>query len=119
MLSHLGYTLDTIVANQTQGIDVILGGHSHDLLFDVVEGKNLFYSKTGEPVVITQAGRDGKNFGELDVEFDQNGIIKKVQNNIGFTKAFRRYAPAQYVFDKIFGEKEVYGRVKSAPPALA
>ena len=119
LLSHLGYTLDTIVANQTQGIDVILGGHSHDLLFDVVEGKNLFYSKTGEPVVITQAGRDGKNFGELDVEFDQNGIIKKVQNNIGFTKAFRRYAPAQYVFDKIFGEKEVYGRVKSAPPALA
>ena len=118
LLSHLGYTLDTIIANQTQGIDVILGGHSHDLLFDVVEGKNLFYSKTGEPVVITQAGRDGKNFGELNIEFDQNGIIKKLQNNIGFTKAFRRYAPAQYVFDKIFGDKEVYGRVKSAPPAL-
>ena len=118
LLSHLGYTLDTIVANQTQGIDVILGGHSHDLLFDVIENKNLFYSKAGEPVVITQAGRDGKNFGELDIEFDQNGIIKKVQNNIGFTKAFRRYAPAQYVFDKISGEKEIYGQVKSAPPPL-
>ena len=63
LLSHLGYTLDKIIANQTQGIDVILGGHSHDLIFDVKEGKNLFYSKSGEPVVITQAGRDGKNFG--------------------------------------------------------
>ena len=50
LLSHLGYTLDKIVANQTQGIDVILGGHSHDLLLDVKEGENLFYSKTGEPV---------------------------------------------------------------------
>ena len=77
LLSHLGYTLDKIVANQTQGIDVILGGHSHDLLLDVKEGKNLFYSKTGEPVVITQAGRDGKNFGILNLEFDQNGVIKK------------------------------------------
>ena len=119
LLSHLGYVMDTIIANQTQGIDVILGGHSHELLFDVVEGKNLFYSKTGEPVVITQAGRDGKNFGELNIEFDQNGIIKKVQNNVGFTKAFRRYAPARYIFDKMLGAREIYGYVKSAPPPLA
>ena len=118
LLSHLGFTMDKIIANQTQGIDVILGGHSHDLLFDVKEGKNLFYSKAGEPVVITQAGRDGKNFGVLDLEFDENGVIKKVQNNVGFTRVFRRYAPAKYVFDKIFGARETYGFVKSAPPAL-
>lgn len=118
LLSHLGYTLDKIVANQTQGIDVILGGHSHDLIFDVKEGKNLFYSKTGEPVIITQAGRDGKNFGILNLEFDQNGIIKKVQNNIGFTREFRRNAPVKYIFDKIFGSRETYGYIKSAPAAL-
>lgn len=118
LLSHLGYTLDKIIANQTQGIDVILGGHSHDLIFDVKEGKNLFYSKSGEPVVITQAGRDGKNFGVLNLEFDQNGVIKKVQNNVGYTRNFRRYAPAKYIFDKIFGARETYGFVKSAPPAL-
>ncbi len=105
LLSHLGYTLDKIIANQTQGIDVILGGHSHDLLFDVKEGENLFYSKNGEPVVITQAGRDGKNFGILNLEFDQNGVIKKVQNNIGNTREFKRYAPIKYLFDKVFGVK--------------
>lgn len=119
LLSHLGYTMDKIIANQTDGIDVILGGHSHDLLFDVKEGKNLFYSKSGEPVIITQAGRDGKNFGVLNLEFDENGVIKKVQNNVGFTRVFRRYAPAKYVFDKIFGAKETYGYVKSAPPPLS
>jgi 5'-nucleotidase len=118
LLSHLGYTLDKIVANQTQGIDVILGGHSHDLIKDVKEGKNLFYSKANEPVVITQAGRDGKNFGILNLEFDQNGVIKKVQNNVGNTNDFRRYAPMKYVFDKIFGARETYGHVKSAPPPL-
>ena len=118
LVSHLGYTMDKIIANQTQGIDVILGGHSHDLIFEVKEGKNLFYSKSGEPVVITQAGRDGKNFGVLNVEFDQNGVIKKVQNNVGYTRAFRRNAPAKYIFDKIFGVRETYGYVKSAPPPL-
>ena len=118
LLSHLGYTMDKIIANQTQGIDVILGGHSHDLIKDVKEGKNLFYSQTKEPVIITQAGRDGKNFGILNLEFDQNGIIKKVQNNVGNTRDFRRYAPIKYVFDKIFGARETYGHVESAPPPL-
>lgn len=118
LLSHLGYTLDKVVAKQTQGIDVILGGHSHDLITGVEEGKNLLYSKTGEPVVITQAGRDGKNFGILNLEFDKNGIIKKVQNNIGYTKNFHRYAPARYIFDKIFGTPEICGYIKSAPPPV-
>lgn len=119
LLSHLGYTLDKIIANQTQGIDVILGGHSHDLLLDVKEGENLFYSKTGEPVVITQAGRDGKNFGILNLEFDQNGVIKKVQNNVGYTRNFSRNAPIKYIFDKVFGSKETYGYINSAPKPLS
>ena len=105
LLSHLGNKLEKIVATQTSGIDVILGGHSHDLIFDVKEGKNLFYNKDGDPVVITQAGKDGKNFGILNLEFDQNGIIKKVQNNIGYTKDFHRDMPVKYVFDKLFAER--------------
>lgn len=119
LLSHLGYVLDKIIANQTQGIDVILGGHSHDLLLDVKEGENLFYSKTGEPVVITQAGRDGKNFGILNLEFTPDGVIKKVQNNVGYTKDFHRNAPIKYIFDKVFGSRETYGYINSAPPPLS
>lgn len=118
LLSHLGYNFDKVIATQTQGIDVILGGHSHDLIFDIKEGKNLFYSKTGEPVVITQAGRDGKNFGVLNLEFDQNGVITKMQNNIGFTREFKRNESVKYIFDKIFGSHETLGYIKSAPGAL-
>ncbi len=115
LLSHLGYCADKIVAQQTKGIDVILGGHSHELLFDIKEGKNLFYNKDGEPVVITQAGKNGENFGILNLEFDRNGIIKKVQNNIGYTKDFQRSMPARYVFDRILGVQQVFGRIESAP----
>lgn len=116
LLSHLGNKLEKMVAVKTSGIDVILGGHSHDLIFDVKEGKNLFYNKDGEPVIITQAGKDGKNFGILNLEFDKNGVIKKVQNNIGYTKDFHRDMPVKYVFDKLFGNNKVYGVINSAPP---
>lgn len=115
LLSHLGYSIDKAIATKTTGIDVIHGGHSHDLLFDVKEGQNLFYNKDGEPVIITQAGKDGKNFGILNLEFDKNGIIKKVQNNIGFTKNFHRNMAVKYIFDKLFGNNEIYGTIKSAP----
>ena len=42
LLSHMGNCADKIAANQIQGIDVIVGGHSHDLVFDVKEGENLY-----------------------------------------------------------------------------
>ena len=114
LISHSGYSTDKQIAQQTSGIDVIIGGHTHDLIFDVNEGKNLFYSKTGEPVVITQAGRDGKYFGILNLEFDNKGIIKKVQNNVGVTTTFRRNSVAKGIFDNVYGDLEIYGSVKSA-----
>lgn len=115
LLSHLGNTFEKIIATQTSGLDVILGGHSHDLIKDVKEGENLLYNKDGEPVIITQAGKDGKNFGILNLEFDQNGIIKKVQNNIGYTKDFHRNMPLEYIFNKMFKNNKIYGEIKSAP----
>ena len=116
LLSHLGKTADKIIAVNTSGLDVILGGHSHDLIFDVKEGENLLYNKDGEPVIITQAGKDGKNFGILNLEFDKNGIVKKVQNNVGYTKDFHRNMAVKYIFDKLFVNNKVFGTIKSAPP---
>lgn len=118
LLSHSGYGYDIKIAKGTEGIDVILGGHSHNLIKDVQENINLFKSKSGEPVIITQAGRDGKNFGVLNLEFDNEGIIKKVQNNVGTTRIFSRNAPARHVFDTILGKPEVVGYVRTAPPVL-
>ena len=118
LLSHSGYGYDKKIAQNTDGIDIILGGHSHNLVQDVKSGENLLSSKSGEPVVITQAGRDGKHFGVLNVEFDENGRIVKAQNNITPTRGFKRNAPVRYVFDKLFGKPQVIGYVRTSPPPL-
>lgn len=117
LLSHSGYTNDVKLAQQTRGIDVILGGHSHDLIKDVKEGKNLFYNLDNEPVVITQAGKDGEYFGILNLEFDDKGLIKSVQNNVIPTNIFNRTLPAKFAVENIIGKPEHVGVINSAPPS--
>lgn len=113
VLSHSGYKQDVKLAKQVKGIDIILGAHTHNLLEGVEENKNLFYSPSGEPVVITQAGRDGKNFGVLNVEFNNEGVITKAQNNIGKTDTYGRNMIARKVFENILGKAEVVGKITS------
>lgn len=116
LLSHAGYDCDVQLAKSVEGIDVILGGHTHDLIKGAQEGKNLFYSsKTGAPTIITQAGKDGNYFGVLNLEFDENGIIKSVQNNVQETEDFSKNPIIKFFTDKIIGTPEVIGTVKSVP----
>ncbi len=116
VVSHAGNSNEKRLAQETSGIDVILGGHSHELIKDVKEGENLFYGKDGNPVVITQAGKDADNFGVLNLEFDDKGVITKVQNNVTPTKGFRRNLVMTYLSEKILGKPEVVGTVKSSEP---
>lgn len=118
LLSHSGYSFDTEIAKRTDGLDVILGGHSHTLLKDIKSGVNLFKSKSGEPVIITQAGRDGKNFGILNLEFDENGIITRAQNNVATTRNFHRNPIARKYFETILGKPEIIGEIRTAPPII-
>ena len=118
LLSHSGYGYDIEIAKRTDGLDVILGGHSHTLLKDVKSNVNLFNSKSGEPVVITQAGRDGKNFGILNLEFNKDGVITKVQNNVAITRNFPRNAIARKAFEQFLGKPEIVGTIRTAPPIL-
>jgi len=73
------------------------------------------YSKNNEPVIITEAGRDGKAFGLLNLTFDKNGVITKAQNNLAETSDFSKNLIHQYLFDKILGKPEKIGYIKSAP----
>lgn len=116
LVSHLGNKRDKLAAKNIDGIDVIIGGHSHELLEDIKEGVNLFYSKSGEPVIMTQAGKDGNYFGLLNLTFDKNGIITKAQNNLGQSGIFYKNMINQYLFNSYMGKPEVVGYVKKAPP---
>ncbi|GKW45378.1 5'-nucleotidase C-terminal domain-containing protein [Planococcus sp. NCCP-2050] len=75
-LTHIGYddnpTIDNDLelAKGVQGIDVIVGGHSHTkLAAPVVAGAK------EEPTVIVQTGQYGENLGTLDVTFDDEGVV--------------------------------------------
>lgn len=119
VLSHSGYNNDVKLAKSVSGIDVILGAHTHNLLEGIEKNKNLFESPTGEPVVITQAGRDGKNFGVLNVEFNAQGIITKAQNNIGKTDTYSRNLIARKQFEEVLGKPEVVGAMGNVEKAPA
>ena len=116
VLSHSGNKNDKKIAQEIPDIDIIFGAHSHELIQGITEGENLFFSKTGEPVVITQAGKDGENMGVLNVDFDEKGVIKKVQNNIINTREFNRPLFVKASVEDIIGKPEVIGKIKSTVP---
>ncbi|CAN7196383.1 5'-nucleotidase C-terminal domain-containing protein [Rossellomorea sp. LjRoot5] len=69
VLSHLGYSHDLELAEAVDGIDVIVGGHSHTVLDEpVVIDKE-------EPTIIVQAGEYLNLLGLLDVTFDAEGVV--------------------------------------------
>jgi 5'-nucleotidase len=117
ILSHGGTKIDKRLAQETEGIDLIFGAHTHDLIEGIKEGENLFYSKRGEPTIITQAGKDGEHIGILNVDFDDNGVIRKAQNNIINVRDYNRPLFIKDSVEDILGKPEIIGRVKSAPPA--
>ena len=101
---------------ETEGIDIILGGHSHDMVKDIKDGENLLKSKSGEPVVITQAGKDGENVGVLNVEWTEDGVLTKIQNNLINTRKFNRTLPSRTAVEEVIGKPEILGTVKYADP---
>ncbi|MCA8865543.1 MULTISPECIES: bifunctional metallophosphatase/5'-nucleotidase [unclassified Halomonas] len=81
-LTHLGYDSDPSVGNDlllaehVEGIDIIIGGHSHT---QVSPPRLLSEARTGEelpsPTVIGQAGEYGQHLGVMQVTFDENGVV--------------------------------------------
>lgn len=118
VLSHEGTKKDQRLAQETSGIDLIFGAHTHDLIEGLQEGVNLFTSKSGEPVILTQAGKDGENVGILNLDFDENGVVKKAQNNVIKTKNYNRPLFVKDSVEDIIGKPEIIGKVKAAvaPP---
>ncbi len=64
-LSHLGVDADKKFAKDNAFLDVIIGGHSHTLLFDPIVDKRADGSLAGP--IITQAGSRGLYLGRLDL----------------------------------------------------
>ncbi|UHS62231.1 5'-nucleotidase C-terminal domain-containing protein [Agrobacterium vaccinii] len=81
VLSHVGYVKDQEIARSVDGIDVIVGGHSHTLLSSTdpkAAGPypTLVKDPSGVDVPIVTAYAYSKYLGDLTVTFDDNGVVK-------------------------------------------
>ncbi|HMT94392.1 thiosulfohydrolase SoxB [uncultured Thiothrix sp.] len=63
VLSHNGMDVDLKMASKVTGIDAIMGGHTHDGVFQPVVVEN-----AGGKTLVTNAGSNGKFLGVLDLE---------------------------------------------------
>ena len=63
LLSHNGMDVDLKLASRVSGIDVILGGHTHDAVPQPVAVKN-----AGGTTLVTSAGSNGKFLAVLDLD---------------------------------------------------
>ena len=75
VLSHSGYGVDQRVAENTTGVDVIVGGHTNTLLSNTDEDADGPYPTMVGETAIVQAYAYGKYLGELVVEFDDDGEL--------------------------------------------
>ena len=70
-LNHIGLDLDKKLAAAVPGIDVIIGGHSHDAVKEPLFIKNPQGSRT----LIGQAGLNGSYAGRFDVTVDDGALV--------------------------------------------
>lgn len=73
-LSHLGYQYrgdkvsDHVLAEQSENIDLIIGGHTHTFL----DQPEILKNRQDKPVMINQVGWAGIALGRLDISFEKN-----------------------------------------------
>jgi 5'-nucleotidase/UDP-sugar diphosphatase len=77
VLSHLGAEVDFQMAGQVKGIDLIVGGHSRDVLHPP-----LWIEASG--TVIAQAGYQGQRIGIVSLETDSQGKVVDHQGEVLF-----------------------------------
>ena len=69
LLSHNGMDVDLKLAGRVTGIDVILGGHTHDAVPQPIAVTN-----AGGTTLVTNAGSNGKFLGVLDLELAKGKV---------------------------------------------
>ena len=78
LLSHLGYDLDIKMAEQVEGISLIVGGHTHTLMGDFSSlglGQEDAYGNYVNGTYIVQAGGHAQALGHCHIDFNADGSI--------------------------------------------
>ncbi len=73
-LTHVGVSKDMEIAGAVDGVDVVVGGHSHTLFSNTEAGAMAYPTMVGDTPVV-QAYAYSKYVGLLTVTFDDNGEV--------------------------------------------
>ncbi|MCL1948948.1 MAG: bifunctional metallophosphatase/5'-nucleotidase [Turicibacter sp.] len=84
LLSHLGKSMDERLALAVPGIDVIIGGHTHDVLYEPIRVGDTF---------ILQAGCHGKFLGEFSLDLSDRSYIAKIHDIDGKIPEDKAFEP--------------------------
>ncbi len=80
-LSHIGYNPaglvgDSVLALNSRNIDIIIGGHSHDVIDPATEKgarRSRMTNLDGKPVLVVQTGKSGRFLGKIEIDLDSIG----------------------------------------------
>ncbi len=97
LLSHNGMDVDLKLASRVTGIDVILGGHTHDAVPQPIAVTN-----AGGVTLVTNAGSNGKFLAVLDLEIAK-GRVTDVRYRLlpVFSELLKPDAAMQALIDKV------------------
>jgi sulfur-oxidizing protein SoxB len=99
LLSHNGMDVDLKLAGRVRGLDVILGGHTHDAIPQTIAVAN-----AGGTTLVTNAGSNGKFLGVLDLDLDK-GRVRDVRYRLlpVFSELLKADAAMATLIDKVRG----------------
>ena len=97
LLSHNGMDVDLKLASRVRGIDVILGGHTHDAIPQPIAIPN-----AGGTTLVTNAGSNGKFLGVLDLDIAK-GKVSDVRYRLlpVFSELLKPDAAMQALIDRM------------------
>ena len=96
LLSHNGMDVDVKLASRVRGIDVILGGHTHDGV-----PVPIIVNNAGGKTVVTNAGSNGKFLAVLDLEVKAGVVDFRYKLLPIFANLLPPDAPMQAVIDRV------------------
>jgi len=122
-LTHIGINADRELAQQVNGIDIIVGGHSHTPLGNMPDATVPYpiieKSPDGNEVLIVTDWEWGKYLGDISLTFDNNGeviswqpsptpVSKDIPPDSAFEKKLAQFAaPIEALRRKVIGKTTV------------
>ena len=103
LISHLGLKSDKNIAKEFSSINIIIGGHSHDVLKEPILLND---------TIICQAGKFGEYFGILDIILDEN---LKIKNFKGFLLSSENINPDPKIVEIITKFSKIAEKNMSKP----